>query len=254
MAVIISVKNNCKYFELWNRWLIFGCAGLRIVSCGRDNVRLWRVRNGTLRSCPVNLGEYHSVDFTDVAFEEGNFSNHSHDDRTLWVGKPVTTLRSTRRNMNLIWIHWKGSFKKLDILPLWLLSTRYASSRSGHIFEIDYSRVVIRNVRRLLPAQQQHADRREKLTFNTGVFEINDFKCIMLCFIHFLVEGGKHIACEDIRVFLCGFVLGPGIAINSISVSSSFCCTGSEDGFLRLWPLDFSAVFLEAGRQRGAVE
>ncbi|XP_036937577.1 WD repeat-containing protein 90 isoform X1 [Acanthopagrus latus] len=137
----------------------------RIVSCGRDNVRLWRVRNGTLRSCPVNLGEYHSVDFTDVAFEEGNFSNHSHDDRTL-----------------------------------------YASSRSGHIFEIDYSRVVIRNVRRLLPAQQQHADRREKLTFNTG----------------------------------------PGIAINSISVSSSFCCTGSEDGFLRLWPLDFSAVFLEA--------
>lgn len=43
-------------------------------------------------------------------------------------------------------------------------------------------------------------------------------------------------------------VLGPAIAINSISVTSSFCCTGSEDGFLRLWPLDFSAVFLEAGR------
>ncbi|XP_073345853.1 WD repeat-containing protein 90 [Pagrus major] len=137
----------------------------RMVSCGRDNVRLWRVRNGTLRSCPVNLGEYHSMDFTDVAFEEGNFSNQSLDDRTL-----------------------------------------FASSRSGHIFEIDYSRVVIRNVRRLLPAQQQHADRREKWTFKTG----------------------------------------PGIAINSISVSSSFCCTGSEDGFLRLWPLDFSAVFLEA--------
>nr|CBN81308.1 WD repeat-containing protein 90 [Dicentrarchus labrax] len=136
----------------------------RMVSCGRDNIRLWRVRNGTLRSCPVNLGEYHSMDFTDVAFEEGN-SNQCLDDRTL-----------------------------------------FASSRSGYIFEIDYSRVVIRNVRRLLPAQQQHADRREKLTFNTG----------------------------------------PGIAINSISVSSSFCATGSEDGFLRLWPLDFSAVFLEA--------
>ncbi|XP_034070605.1 WD repeat-containing protein 90 [Gymnodraco acuticeps] len=137
----------------------------RMVSCGRDNIRLWRVRNGTLRSCPVNLGEYHSLDFTDVAFEEGN-SFHQHlDDRTL-----------------------------------------FASSRSGYIFEIDYSRVVVRNVRRLLPAQQQHADHREKQTFNSG----------------------------------------PGIAINSISVSSSFCATGSEDGFLRLWPLDFSAVFLEA--------
>uniref|UniRef100_A0A7N5ZRL7 WD repeat-containing protein 90 n=1 Tax=Anabas testudineus TaxID=64144 RepID=A0A7N5ZRL7_ANATE len=108
----------------------------RMVSCGRDNIRLWRVRNGTLRSCPVNL-----------------------------VNKKVT---------KTIWI--------------------------------DYSRVVIRNVRRLLPAQQQHAERREKWTFNSG----------------------------------------PGIAINSISVTSSFCATGSEDGFLRLWPLDFSAVFLEA--------
>ncbi|KAI4807351.1 hypothetical protein KUCAC02_027163 [Chaenocephalus aceratus] len=136
----------------------------RMVSCGRDNIRLWRVRNGTLRSCPVNLGEYHSLDFTDVAFEEGNSHQHL-DDRTL-----------------------------------------FASSRSGYIFEIDYSRVVVRNVRRLLPAQQQHAVHREKQTFNSG----------------------------------------PGIAINSISVSSSFCATGSEDGFLRLWPLDFSAVFLEA--------
>ncbi|KAM7370934.1 hypothetical protein PAMP_010443 [Pampus punctatissimus] len=97
-----------------------------MVSCGRDNIRLWRVRNGTLRSCPVNLGEYHSLDFTDVAFEEGNSFYQHHDDRTL-----------------------------------------FASSRSGHIFEIDYSRVVIRNVRRLLPAQQQHVDRREKWTFNT---------------------------------------------------------------------------------------
>ncbi|XP_041829959.1 WD repeat-containing protein 90 isoform X2 [Melanotaenia boesemani] len=137
----------------------------RMVSCGRDNVRLWRVRNGTLRSCPVNLGEYHSIHFTDVTFEEGNFSEQHIDDRTL-----------------------------------------FASSRSGHIFEIDYSRVAIKNVRRLLPAQQQHAERREKWTFSTG----------------------------------------PGIAINSISVSSSFCATGSEDGFLRLWPLDFSAIILEA--------
>ncbi|KAL6095179.1 wdr90 [Pungitius sinensis] len=137
----------------------------RMVSCGRGNIRLWRVRNGTLRSCPVDLGEYHSLDFTDVTFEEGNSSNQHLEERTL-----------------------------------------FASSRSGFIFEIDYSRVVIGNVRRLLPAQQQHANHREKLTFNTG----------------------------------------RGIAINSISVSSSFCFTGSEDGFLRLWPHDFSTVFLEA--------
>ncbi|XP_068162338.1 WD repeat-containing protein 90 [Antennarius striatus] len=137
----------------------------RMVSCGQDNIRLWRMRNGKLLSCPVNLGEFHSVNFTDVAFQEGPSFNQCLDDRTL-----------------------------------------FASSRNGFIFEIDYSRAVITNVRKLLPAQQQNVDCREKMAFNTG----------------------------------------PGISINCISVSSSFCCTGSEDGFLRLWPLDFSTVFLEA--------
>ena len=40
---------------------------------------------------------------------------------------------------------------------------------------------------------------------------------------------------------------GPGIAISSLSVSRSVCAVGSEDGYLRLWPLDFSSVLLEAG-------
>lgn len=42
----------------------------RMVSCGRDSIRLWRVRSRALHSCPVALGEYHSLDFTDLAFEE----------------------------------------------------------------------------------------------------------------------------------------------------------------------------------------
>lgn len=55
----------------------------RMVSCGRDNVRLWRVRSGALRSCPVNLGEYHSLEFTDLAFEEGHSAERELEDRTL---------------------------------------------------------------------------------------------------------------------------------------------------------------------------
>lgn len=55
----------------------------RMVSCGRDSVRLWRVRNGALRSCPVNLGEYHALEFTDLAFEEGHSAAREPDDRTL---------------------------------------------------------------------------------------------------------------------------------------------------------------------------
>uniref|UniRef100_H2ZYH0 WD repeat domain 90 n=1 Tax=Latimeria chalumnae TaxID=7897 RepID=H2ZYH0_LATCH len=143
----------------------------RMVSCGRDNIRLWRVRSGSLRSCPVNLGEYHTLEFTDVAFEEGHLPDREPEDRLL-----------------------------------------FACSKSGHILEVDYKNVVLKNVRRLLPSQLKHSQRREKQTFKSG----------------------------------------PGIAINSISVSSAFCATGSDDGYLRLWPLDFSAVFLEAEHE-GAV-
>ena len=42
----------------------------RMVSCGYNNVRLWRVKQRSLRSCPVNTGEYHHVHFTDAVFDE----------------------------------------------------------------------------------------------------------------------------------------------------------------------------------------
>ncbi|XP_037364019.1 WD repeat-containing protein 90 [Talpa occidentalis] len=40
----------------------------RMASCGRGGVRLWRLRGGALRSCAVDLGEHHTLDFTGLAF------------------------------------------------------------------------------------------------------------------------------------------------------------------------------------------
>ena len=40
-----------------------------------------------------------------------------------------------------------------------------------------------------------------------------------------------------------------GVAINALHMHEAFCVTGSEDGLLRVWPLDFSAVFMEAGNK-----
>uniref|UniRef100_A0A8C3V376 WD repeat-containing protein 90 n=1 Tax=Catharus ustulatus TaxID=91951 RepID=A0A8C3V376_CATUS len=131
----------------------------RMVSCGRDSIRLWRVRNGALRSCPVALGEYHSLDFTDLTF----------------VATPCCPTKAEL----------------------------FVCSRSGHVLEVDYKNVCVRSARRLLPAQPR---------------------------------GDTEEQAES----------SPGIAINSISMSSTFCATGSEDGYMRLWLLDFSAAVLEA--------
>ncbi|XP_045705221.1 WD repeat-containing protein 90 isoform X2 [Phyllostomus hastatus] len=131
----------------------------RMASCGRGSVRLWRLRGGALRSCPVDLGEHHALEFTDLAFGKAR------DDRTLYV-----------------------------------------CSRSGHILEMDHQRMVVRHTRRLLSTHTPSSPLPQKQTFSSG----------------------------------------PGVAISSLSVSQAECAVGSEDGYLRLWPLDFSSVLLEA--------
>jgi WD40 repeat protein len=38
----------------------------------------------------------------------------------------------------------------------------------------------------------------------------------------------------------------PSLRLNTLSVSDSYCATGSDDGFVRIWPLDFAQVTVEA--------
>ncbi|EDL22467.1 mCG17671, isoform CRA_a [Mus musculus] len=137
----------------------------RMASCGRGSVRLWRLRGGVLRSCAVDLGEYCSLELTDLAFAQALDGHCAPSAGTLFV-----------------------------------------CSHSGHILEIDHQRMSVQHVRRLLPARSPGAPLAEKQNFSVG----------------------------------------SGIAISSLSVSTATCAVGSEDGYLRLWPLDFSSVLLEA--------
>ncbi|XP_025733706.1 WD repeat-containing protein 90 isoform X1 [Callorhinus ursinus] len=84
--------------------------------------------------------------------------------------------------------------------------TLYVCGHSGHILEIDHQRMAVRHARRLLPTRSPGGPLSQKQTFSSG----------------------------------------PGICISSLSVSQALCAMGSEDGYLRLWPLDFSSVLLEA--------
>ncbi|KAK7112108.1 WD repeat-containing protein 90-like isoform X2 [Littorina saxatilis] len=153
-----------------SRMIIVPFDDQRMVSCGRDNIRFWRLKDGTLRSAPVNMGDHHSMDFTDLCFAS--------------AGHAV---------------------KAIETVIL------YVCSRSGHMFELDYQKVNVRHVRRLLP-------------ISTGT-----------------KNGDKNKGRS-----------GSGLGITSLSMNETFCVTGSEDGFLRLWPLDFAHVYLEAEHE-GAV-
>ncbi|XP_029804907.1 WD repeat-containing protein 90 [Suricata suricatta] len=131
----------------------------RMASCGQGSVRLWRLRGGELRSCPVDLGEHRVLELSDLAFGQAQ------DGHTLYV-----------------------------------------CGRSGHILEIDHQSMAVRHVCRLLPTQTPGSDLSQKQTSGAG----------------------------------------PGIPISSLSISGATCAVGSDDGYLRLWPLDFSSVLLEA--------
>ena len=56
-----------------------------MLSCGWDNIRFWRVRGRSLRSCPVNLEEHHQMHFTDVVFEAGYRNETDFTDRNVYV-------------------------------------------------------------------------------------------------------------------------------------------------------------------------
>lgn len=100
-----------------NKILFVAFDSSRLVSCGRDNVRFWRLKDDTLRSCAVNLTPYIqainndplkiSLDFTDICMNT----------------------RLNASNENLV----------------------YACTRTGQIFEFDTASMEIANVRVLEP-------------------------------------------------------------------------------------------------------
>ena len=72
-----------------------------MVSCGRDNVRVWRVRNGSLRSAPVNLGQTSIAEFTDVCFEAPSTPGLEPADKLVWVNNDVKVIQHSQYRENV---------------------------------------------------------------------------------------------------------------------------------------------------------
>ncbi|GMH82171.1 hypothetical protein TrST_g11669 [Triparma strigata] len=122
--------------------------GTKLVSCGKENVRFWRIKSSHLPACPAILNEFaRNTVFTDLAFE--------------------------------------SSYGMLDDTDTPKIV--FAATSLGTLLQISY-----------------HS-----------------------------------------RTVLCVLKLHDG-PINTVAVNEGYAVTGSDDRFLRLWPLDFSDYLLEA--------
>lgn len=65
---ILSVNHTSASYQIV-RLQICPADDTRLVTCGKDNIRFWRVRSGQLRSCPVALSDHKIGEVTDVTFE-----------------------------------------------------------------------------------------------------------------------------------------------------------------------------------------
>lgn len=127
----------------------------RLVSCGKENVRFWRIKRGHLPACPAILNEFsRNTEFTDLAFE--------------------------------------SSYGKLDDEES--PKVVFVSTKQGTLVQVSYY------TRELLCVLRLHND-----------------------------------------------------AINCVEVNEGFVVTGSNDRFLRIWPLDFSDYLLEAQNESPVV-
>ena len=87
------------------RWSPF--EQLHLVSCGRENIRFWRVKDGHLPGCSVALNALRQSHFTCLAFEHNKLSQPFFlgealgQQHRLYVatsrGKQLQLLRPTRR-------------------------------------------------------------------------------------------------------------------------------------------------------------
>ncbi len=159
----------------------------RLITCGRENVRFWRLKDDILRSCAVNLSPYiqaltlKSTDTIDTEKETGVLVPKVFlDFSDMCVGRAESSGYG-----NVV----------------------FACTRTGQIFEFNIARMDIENVRVLEP----------------------------------IIKKKTGILCTKQQQ-----IIPPALRLTTLTLSGSHCATGSDDGYLRLWPLDFSQISLEA--------
>ena len=99
----------------------------RLITCGRENVRIWRLKDDTLRSCAVNLSPYIQALNMNSTYKDCD------EDRSRKV-QPKIFLDFTDLSVNYNPVF--GNDQSV-----------YACTRTGQIFEFNIAKMEIENVR-----------------------------------------------------------------------------------------------------------
>jgi len=67
ISAALPVMERPNYYYILNN-NAFDCF-IRMVSCGRSNIRVWRLKESSLRSAAIPLGEHHVQEFTDICWD-----------------------------------------------------------------------------------------------------------------------------------------------------------------------------------------
>ncbi|XP_031573056.1 WD repeat-containing protein 90-like, partial [Actinia tenebrosa] len=113
-----------------NRMRIADFDDSRMLSCGKENIRFWRLRNGSLRSCPIELRQHSMTEFTDIVY---------------------------------------GLRERSSATP----NKIYCSTTSGAIYQIDYHKIVLDRVIKLLPIGGHHSNNQVSI----NVLVVNEMFC-----------------------------------------------------------------------------
>lgn len=134
----------------------------RLVTCGRDNIRFWRLKDSSLRSCSVNLSAYSVLDNCNTKNEHGN-----------------TCASSTSSLLDFTDICFDNCLNSSSQLNA---NTLYACTKSGQIFEIDYAKMLVKNLRVLEPLIGLNAKKSSQQIANSilnlNCLSISDAFCV----------------------------------------------------------------------------
>eukprot|EP01028_Stygiella_incarcerata_P001206 TRINITY_DN11910_c1_g1_i2.p1 TRINITY_DN11910_c1_g1~~TRINITY_DN11910_c1_g1_i2.p1 ORF type:complete len:1465 (+),score=373.69 TRINITY_DN11910_c1_g1_i2:109-4503(+) len=202
-------------------------------------IRLWDYATGRI----LTILKHHAFDITCLSFsEEGNYlasvgrDPHGRQQIVVWN---VSDVRKSGKADPLIRQSTDHDIERLIFCPFDHRKMVSCGKRNIRLYRIRDQE--LRGGSVILPPAYQNVDFTD-IAFDVGDGRPRSEGRVLYCSTF---DGKLYKIDYDMRKLLCVYQLHD-TCINSVYVKEGMCVTGSDDKFVRLWPLDFTDFFLEA--------